>query len=305
MTLSDATPTFSVIIPTHQSRDYVVAAIGTVLAQTDSDFEIVVIDNGSTDGTEAAVAAIGDSRITYRWQEDSGLPADSRNKGAEIARGTWLAFLDADDEWYPEKLARVRATVDADPGVDLICHDVDILNPAGDLLGQRAYRLDARPAFDQLLYRGNFLSTSAMTVRASALREAGGFDIRSEYLAVEDYDLWLRMAHAGSRLAIVPSALGTYLMRPGSASGPLVRHYDAFMRVFDAHALRTAAEGRLDVNAALTRRGRTRLAETRELIVAGSMGDALRVLLTFPPEMIAARRRLNAAARSGSTELAA
>jgi teichuronic acid biosynthesis glycosyltransferase TuaG len=282
--------TFSVVIPTHDSRDFVIAAIRSVLAQTDGDFEIVVIDNGSTDGTDAAISAIGDARISYRWQEDSGLPADSRNKGVEAARGEWIAFLDADDTWRPEKLARVRELVVADLGLDAVCHDVDVVGPDGVRTGRRAYRLDDRPAWAQLFYRGNFLSTSAMTVRASAIRAAGGFDIRPDYFTVEDYDLWLRLAENGARFAIVPEVLGEYLVHPGGASSRLVRHYDAFMRVLDAHAPRIAARGQLDVAAAIARRRRARLAEIRDLVRGGSLGDAVRVLAALSGELQRARR---------------
>jgi len=292
-------PTFSAVIPTHQSRGFVVSAIRSVLAQTDDDFEIVVIDNGSTDGTEAAVAGIGDPRITYRWQKDSGLPADSRNKGVELARGEWIAFLDADDAWRPEKLARVREAFVADPGLDAICHDVDIVNAHGERTGARAYTLDERPVFDQLLYRGNFLTTSAMTVRARALRDVGGFDVRPDYFTAEDYDLWLRLAAAGSRFAIIPETLGEYLVAPGGASSKLERHYDAFMRVFDRHAIAAAEAGTLDARAAGARRRRSRLAEARALSRKGSLDAAIRVLGELPVETARARRAYRDAADRG------
>jgi len=292
-------PTFSVVIPTHQSRELLIAAIRSVLAQTDGDFEIVVIDNGSTDGTEAEVSAIGDPRITYRWQEDSGLPADSRNKGVEASRGEWIAFLDADDTWRPEKLARVRAALAGNPALDAVAHDVDVVGPNGARTGQRAYRFDSRPAWEQLLYRGNLLTTSAMTVRASAIRAAGGFDIRPEYFTVEDYDLWLRLAENGARFAIVPETLGDYLVHPGGASNRLVRHYDALMRVFDDHAVRAAARGQLVAGAALSRRRRSRLAEVRDLTRQGALGDALRVLSTLSSETARAKQRYSESGGGG------
>ena len=291
-------PTFTVVIPTHQSSDFVVAAIRSVLAQTDPDFEIIVIDNGSTDGTDTAVAAIGDPRIEYRWQEDSGLPAESRNKGVAAAAGEWIAFLDADDTWRPGKLARVRCVLEADPGIDMVCHDVDVVGPDGTRTGERAYRLDDRSSWEQLFYRGNFLTTSAMTVRTSAIRAAGGFDTRPDYFTVEDYDLWLRLAEAGSRLAIVPEVLGAYLVHPGGASNRLQRHYDALMRVFDDHAVRAAARGQLDARAAIARRRRSRYAEIRDLALRGSLADALRILVALSGETARARERY-ARARGG------
>ncbi len=289
---------FSVVIPTHESRDLVVAAIRSVLAQSDQDFEVVVIDNGSTDGTRDAVGELGDSRITYRWQEDSGLPADSRNQGIALARGEWIAFLDADDAWLPQKLTRVRAALQADSGLDALCHDVRITGPLAEHLGERAYRLDDRPIWDQLLYRGNFFTTSAMTVRTSAIRAVGGFDTRADYFTVEDYDLWLRLAASGSRFGVVPEVLGTYLVHPGGASSRLTRHYDALARVFDHHALSAARAGSLDLRAAITRRRRSRLAEFRDLARGGAFADAAAVLLRLPAETSRARRSYREAAAS-------
>ncbi len=287
---------FSVVIPTHDSRDYVVAAIRSVLAQTDPDFEIVVIDNGSTDGTAEAIMAIGDPRISYVWQEDSGLPADSRNKGVAAATGEWIAFLDADDTWLPGKLARVRTVLAAYASVDVLCHDVDIVNAAGKRKGSRAYRLDARPVWEQLLYRGNILTTSASVVRASSLADvlvgAGPFDTRPEYFTVEDYDLWLRLAEHGCRFAIIPEVLGTYLVHPGGASSKLLGHYEALMRVYDDHCVAAARIGKLDVHAALSRRRRSRLAEVRDLTVRGSVIDALKVFVDIESDLSVVRRRL-------------
>lgn len=289
-------PMFSVVIPTHDSRDFVVAAIHSVLGQTDHDFEIIVIDNGSKDDTAEAVTAIGDSRISYTWQEDSGLPADSRNKGVAAAAGEWVAFLDADDAWHPEKLARVRSTAASDSAIAVIGHDVDIVDLKGSNRGSRAYRLDERPVWEQLLYRGNFFTTSAMTVRTAALRAAGGFDTRSEYFMVEDYDLWLRLAAAGSHFVIIPETLGSYLVHPGGASSRLVRHYDALMRLYDDHAIAAARAGCLDVRAAVARRRRSRLAEVRDLVRGGKPGAAVRVLMALASECSTARAVYGAAA---------
>jgi glycosyltransferase involved in cell wall biosynthesis len=224
------------------------------------------------------------------------LPADSRNKGVALARGAWIALLDADDTWRPGKLATVRAAIAADPGVDIVCHDVEIVDASGAVTGKRAYRLDERPAFEQLLYRGNLLSTSAVTVRASALRAAGGFDTRPEYFTVEDFDLWLRLTSAGSRIAIVEQVLGAYLVHPGGASSRLTRHYDALMRVFDDRAADAARAGSLDLRAALARRRRSRLAEARDLVRQGAFADAVGILAALPAQTAAAGERYEAAA---------
>jgi glycosyltransferase involved in cell wall biosynthesis len=290
-------PMFSVVIPTHQSREFLLAALASVRAQTLADFEVVVVDNGSTDGSEAAVAALGDARIRCRWQEDSGLPADSRNRGVALARGEWIAFLDADDLWAPGKLARVAAAIAADPSVDALCHAVREIDAAGRVTGARAYALDARPVADQLQYRGNFLTTSAMVVRRAALEAAGGFDTRPEYFTVEDFDLWLRLAEAGRRFVLLADVLGDYRRHAGGASAKLARHYDHLVRVLDDHARRRAQAGVLDHSAALWRLARTRVAEAKQLARAGAAAEAARVLAALPGEWAAAQRSWREAAR--------
>ena len=288
---AEAPPRFSVVIPTHQSRDYLLQALASVRTQTFASFEAVVVDNGSTDGTGEAVASLGDPRVRYRWQEDSGLPADSRNRGVAMARADWIAFLDADDLWAPAKLERAAATIAADPAVDVLCHAVREIDATGRVTGARAYTLDARPVADQLQYRGNFLTTSAIVVRRAALEAAGGFDTRPEYFTVEDFDLWLRLAEAGRRFALLPDVLGDYRRHAGGASASLARHYDHLVRVLDDHAVRRAQAGTLDASAALRRLARSRIAEARHLARAGAAAEAARVLAALPGEWAASRRR--------------
>jgi glycosyltransferase involved in cell wall biosynthesis len=284
-------PLFSVVIPTHESRGFVVAAIRSVLAQTDTDFEIIVVDNGSKDGTAESVVAIGDSRISYIWQEDSGLPGDSRNKGIEASSGQWIAFLDADDTWAPGKLARVRSVLTAYPGLCLIGHDVDVVNLEGKRKGSRTYRLDERPVWEQLLYRGEIFTTSAVCVRADVLTEAGAFDTRPEYFSAEGYDLWLRLAEHACRFAIIPEVLGTHLANPFGASSQLLNHFEALLRVYDDHCVAAARIGKLDVKAALSRRRRWRLAEVRDLTLRGAIGDAAQLLGRIDSEQSVVKRR--------------
>jgi glycosyltransferase involved in cell wall biosynthesis len=111
-------PTVSVVIPAFEAERYVGAAIESVLAQGYEPLEIVVVDDGSTDGTAAAVARYGD-RVHHHAQEHAGIGA-ARNRGVALARGDLIAFLDADDLWAPNKLARQTAALAADPALDLV-----------------------------------------------------------------------------------------------------------------------------------------------------------------------------------------
>jgi teichuronic acid biosynthesis glycosyltransferase TuaG len=283
-------PRFSVVIPTHQAAAFIGRTIQCVLDQTIADYEIVIVDNGSTDGTDAIVAAFGDPRITYRWQEDSGRPANTRNVAISLAKGEYVAFLDADDLWVPTKLERVEATLDSGPGIDLVAHGVRVVTPGGRVVGERVYELAEGDPYAQLLYRGNFLTTSAVTVRRSILIAEDCFDERDDYVTCEDYDLWLRIARDGGRLAVLTEILGDYMAHSGGASADLGRHYDNQFHVLDAHYGALAATGDLDVRAALYRRTRARLALVRGLAMRGRHVTALRYLARIPGERSAAAR---------------
>lgn len=105
-------PFFSIVIPAYNRADKIGRTLASCLAQTEPDFEIVIVDDGSRDQTRAAVEAVGDARIRYIWQENAGASA-ARNRGAAEARREYVAFLDSDDEFLPGKLAAFRAAIAA------------------------------------------------------------------------------------------------------------------------------------------------------------------------------------------------
>ena len=127
-------PTVSVIIPTYNRRTYVQEAIDSVLAQTYPDYEIIVIDDGSTDGTDQVLHARYGDRIRYVWQENQGESA-ARNRGIALARGEYIALLDSDDLWLPDKLAKQIPFLDSHPGAVLALPQVWQINANGERLG--------------------------------------------------------------------------------------------------------------------------------------------------------------------------
>jgi glycosyltransferase involved in cell wall biosynthesis len=293
-------PRVSVVIPTHQAAELIGDTIACVLAQTYQDFEIVVVDNGSTDGTDAIVAAIGDPRIRYQWQEDSGLPANSRNVGVRLAAGEFVAFLDADDVWYPEKLERVMAAFDEDPTLTLTCHDVYVTQD-GRVVKTRGYSPDTSRMHEELLYVGNFVTTSAVTVKRRAVLEAGGFDERPEFVTVEDYDLWLKIADRGGRFRFIGEPLGEYVQYAGSLSKNLERHYDNLLHVVDTHLAEEAARGRLDVYRAWRRAVRSQLGLVRDLASNGDWGSATARAVRLVPFTLARWFRYRSMARTSTS----
>jgi glycosyltransferase involved in cell wall biosynthesis len=201
-------PFFSVIIPTYNRSDKLRRALESLLSQTMGDFEVLVCDDGSTDGTEGVVSAYGEKlRVTYLWEENWGGPARPRNRGITAARGEWLCFLDADDWWYPEKLAEVLPFTGE---ADLIYHDCEVYTNQGRRgVGKRS-RQFKEPVFAELMTRGCSLVTSSVCVKKEILEKSGGFAEERELVAIEDYDLWLRIALITEKFHYLPRSLGAY-----------------------------------------------------------------------------------------------
>jgi len=182
-------PKVSVIIPTYNRRTLVGEAVESVLGQSFKDFELIVVDDGSTDGTEQELAKYG-ARLRMYSQSRSGVSA-ARNFGVREARGQYLAFLDSDDLWRPEKLAVQSAFMERYPDCQ-ICQTEEIWLRNGVRVNPR--RIHQKPAGDIFLRSLDLclVSPSAVMMTRDLFDATGGFD---EALPVcEDYDLWLRIA---------------------------------------------------------------------------------------------------------------
>ena len=181
-------PLVSVIIPTYNRADLVRQALASVKAQTYRDFEIVVVDDGGTDGTSEVLSAWREIRV-LRHLCRRGVAA-ARNTGAAAARGQWLAFLDSDDLWLPEKLARQIFWLEGQPEL-LICQTEETWVRRGVRVNKPlSHRQVAGHIFLPSLSRC-MISPSAVILDRRLFEDHGGFD--ENLPAAEDYDLWLRL----------------------------------------------------------------------------------------------------------------
>lgn len=183
------TPAVTVVVPTFQRRDYVLRAVNSVLAQTFEEFELIVVDDGSTDGTEEAVVGL-DPRLRYEWQENQGTGA-ARNTGVRLARGAVVAFLDSDNRWRPNHLSIVSQALEHFPEAVLVstCYRMHVAGRQKPCEGRLI-------EFLPLAYSDTWVGlTSCMAVRRAELDAVGGFN--EELEALEDVELWLRLAERG------------------------------------------------------------------------------------------------------------
>jgi len=215
--VASAAPKVSVVIPTYNSAATVKEAIESVLCQTYADLEINVIDDGSTDDTEKMVRQFGD-RIRYVKQMNQGVSA-ARNAGIKQARGEYIAFLDSDDIWLPEKLAEEIPFLESDPKLGLVYCDWSVVSGEGVLHSSYLKNLPAVSGyvFDELIQTG-FILTSGVVVRRACLDDVGDFD-KSLSIA-QDYDLWLRISYRW-KVQLVNQCLFTKRNWGGSLSSNL------------------------------------------------------------------------------------
>lgn len=195
-------PLVSVVIPSYNSQDYLPDTIDSVLGQRGVggifELEIIVVDDGSTDDTQAVVEEYGE-KVVYRKIKSSGRPAVPRNVGAKMARGEYIAFLDSDDIWLPAKLKEQLGIFADHPNIVLVSSNADKIDAKGERFGELVVTKELLPKqtnYNELL-KNNFICTSATVVRKDAFLSAGGFNESPNLKAVEDYELWLRLASRG------------------------------------------------------------------------------------------------------------
>lgn len=193
-------PRVSVIIPAYNAAATIAGTVDSVLAQTFEDFEIICVDDGSTDATLAIVKKYGD-RVRLIEQANSG-PAAARNNGARHSSGEYLAFLDADDTWTPQFLERSVPVLDADHCLSLVYCNCALADSEGVALGTSIVGkgFDHAPSLNELLTQLWPIMPSAAMVRRSAYDKCGGYRdaLKGASFRFEDVDFWIKMREQGA-----------------------------------------------------------------------------------------------------------
>ncbi|MCX7824571.1 MAG: glycosyltransferase [Verrucomicrobiae bacterium] len=224
-------PLVSVIIPTHNRKRLLAEAVDSVLAQTVRDLEVIVVDDGSTDGTGDSVRERYDRepRVRYIWQANAER-AVARNRGITAAQGEFLAFLDSDDAWLPQKLEKQLPLFTQDSAVDLVHSGYAIIDEKG--VKVRDFVLNEGVAGDIFLdmIHQNQVGSPTAIVRRRAIERAGVFCVNPALLTFEDWEFWTRVCYR-SRAAYIAEPLALYRMHGGNTERPLSAvSYRAFLR---------------------------------------------------------------------------
>jgi glycosyltransferase involved in cell wall biosynthesis len=226
-----APPLVSIVIPAYNCAEFINEALQSIYRQTYSHWEIIVVDDGSTDAT-SSILALHRKRIRYFAQENKGTAA-ARNAGLRQVRGDLIAFLDNDDVWLPEKLEHQVRVMQAWPDCGLVFTDGKTFTEAGvrreSVLSQRLHSwLDAHATgdplvakgcmFRKLLFANEISSASSVMLRRTIVERAGGFD---EAIPIaDDYDLWLRVARQHA-VAVIRRCLYMWRWHDASQSGSI------------------------------------------------------------------------------------
>ncbi|WP_288378461.1 glycosyltransferase family A protein [uncultured Massilia sp.] len=222
-------PKFSVIIPNYNNAGTLARALDSALSQTWPAHEIIVVDDGSVDDSRAVAASYGD-RIVYLYQPNAGVSA-ARNAGVRHASGDWLAFLDADDTFAPERLAAHADWIRRDPDLDFLLSDQDFRAPDGSFLHRS---IDATPFGRALLerHRGQveivlgeddfgpligygFVEIRTLSLPRHTFERLGGFPLGKKI--GEDVHLMVRLCAASRRVGVVTQSLADYYLYPANA----------------------------------------------------------------------------------------
>ena len=209
-------PKISVVIPSYNRAEYISATIDSILAQTYEDFEIVFIDDGSTDNTAEIVKTYMDKdiRVKYFKQRNSER-AVARSYGITLSMGDYICLVDSDDIWYPKKLEVQLAVMEENPDVILSYASVNRIDMQGKTVGSAARQHEGYTGwvFFELLKR-NFIPSVTPMIRKETLAKVG--EQNTEFIPYEDWDFWLRLSREGKFFHIV-EPLGAYRLHPGQS----------------------------------------------------------------------------------------
>ncbi len=206
-------PAVSVCIPTYNRRDYLKETLQSIFAQTYKDYEIVIVDDGSTDSTEEMIKQLG-CNIRYHWQENAG-DAAARNKLIELAVGKYITFPDSDDLLAPDAIERLAGVIQRENEPIIVYGPYLRIDQYGNVIGK-----DKRKLYSgfvaKYLFQDIFVHTSGSMFPKSILEEAGGFD--TSLPVCSDYDLWLRLS-LKYRFAALSQPTFKRRRHPGNLSG--------------------------------------------------------------------------------------
>tara|TARA_B100000700_G_C14884796_1_gene779787 strand:- start:146 stop:1051 length:906 start_codon:yes stop_codon:yes gene_type:complete len=209
---------FSVVIPTYNNKDYLKKAIQSVLNQSFKEYEIIVVDNFSSDGTEKLISDMNEKKVTFVKKNNNGVIARSRNLGINQSKSKWVAFLDSDDAWYPDRLKKIYNFLKKEgDNFQVVCTDELIIDKVRGVKRVWKYGPYRNNFYENLIKFGNCISTSGSVVnRDYLLKNKIMFNENELFSPIEDYDFWMLLAKNKAKFKFINEVMGEHLFHKES-----------------------------------------------------------------------------------------
>lgn len=225
-------PFFSVVIPSYNHGNFIEKAINSVLKQTFRSYEVIIIDNYSTDETKNILKKYK-NKIIYKKIHNNGVIGKSRNLGIKISKGKWICFLDSDDEWFPKKLNCIY-NIAMQKEVQVICNNEIIIRESSKYYWR--YGPFTKFFYKDLLTNGNCISTSGSCVKKKFIDSKQiFFSEKKEFTTVEDYDFFLNLAFYNAKFIFINKFLGNHNLHTRSNSANYRLHRNALTNLLIHH----------------------------------------------------------------------
>ena len=230
--MQNTKPTVTIIIPTYNHAHFLKECIQSIIDQTYQNWEAIIINNYSKDNTIEIVERFNDPRIHIINFKNYGIIAASRNEGIRLANTDIIAFLDSDDTWYLDKLEQCLKEFNIQ--CDLLCHG--LLFKKSNRPWKKIYcGPEKRATYNELLFKGSCIITSAVMVRKECLIEVGMFDEKPSIVTSEDLDLWINLAQKGFKFRFLNQILGEYAVHENNASSAVIKHMNSRLEILNKH----------------------------------------------------------------------
>ena len=213
---------FSIILPTFNRANLIKRAIQSVVNQKFKNWELIIVDNYSNDSTEQIVKNFSKNNIIFTKFKNHGIIAKSRNYGIKLSKGEYLAFLDSDDWWYPQKLNLTHDIIQKYSS-ELIYHNMHIKNFNSNFIKKIKYTRKLTNPYSDLINFGPAFATSSVTVKKNLFNKIALFNEDINYLAWEDYDAWLKFAKISNKFFYIKDTLGCTLIGKQNTSNILIK----------------------------------------------------------------------------------
>lgn len=224
---------FSIIIPVYNASEFIESTLDSIKNQTFKNYEVLITNDGSTDNIEDVLKEYKrlnpEFPINFVTQKNSGV-SSARNNAIFRAKGNYVAFLDQDDWWFPDKLEKIAAVLNRNVNVDVVYHKAISVGWGGVNIFLKPRALKEFAYFD-LLFNGNKIGISTAVVKLDELMKVGGFSL--DYIYAEDHDLWLRLARQGANFYYLPDFLSKYIWQEDSESNKVENMTQEKLEIFE------------------------------------------------------------------------